>query len=161
MHHKFPQKGNYNDPTIKTLLHPFPMRSKEWLDFAKIISRSVHGPSESDIYKYFGYDSAVPALTPSLTPESSAADPAQASPPDPTPNPSSSYFGYAPAQTTVSAGSEPAKASPTDPMPTPASALPQQSWRQVSPPTCPPTHLPTHSPDHPSDNPTTRPIWAE
>ena len=76
LYRKFPQKGNYDEPTIKALLHPFPRRSKEWLDFAKTISRSVHGPSESDIYRYFGYDSAIPLQIPLLTPDSSAADPA-------------------------------------------------------------------------------------
>ena len=72
-----------------------------------------------------------------------------------------SYFGYDPAQTTVSAASEPAKALLTDLMHTPASAPPQQSRRQVSPPTCLPTHLPAHLPAQPTDNPTTQPAWAE
>ena len=79
---KFPQKGHYDEQTVRTLLQPFTVGTKEWLNFVEMIARSDHGPIESDIYGYFDF-------------------------------------------------------TPTHRAPAPASAPPQQSRRQVSPPSIP------------------------
>jgi hypothetical protein len=53
----FPKKGEqFNEETIKDLLKDDEIGSKEWYDKIDLISRDVHGPPQSTMYKMFGVD---------------------------------------------------------------------------------------------------------
>ena len=52
---KFPQKGHYDEQTVRTLLQLCTVGTKEWLNFVEMIARSDYGPIESDIYGYFDF----------------------------------------------------------------------------------------------------------